>query len=209
MDNFQGPAYRIETARLTLRCLAPSDAPSLSRAIAESLEHLKPWLTWTAHEPLSLAERLTWVRTQRGHFDLGSDYCYGAFAKGSDTLIGMGLLRLSPSSVDERELGYWVHAAHVRQGLCTELVSALIRVSFEIEALDALEIRAFPHNLLSARVAQSLGFSGPLLDPLSYPMPDGDKHDLHVYALSRVEYAESPARSAALEAYDALDRRIL
>jgi hypothetical protein len=40
-------------------------------------------------------------------------------------------------------------------------------------------------------------------------MPDGDKHDMHVYALSRVEYAQSAARHAAIEAYDALDRRIL
>lgn len=173
------------------------------------MEHLKPWLTWTAHEPLSLAERLTWVRTQRGHFDLGSDYCYGAFARDTGLLIGMGLLRLSASSVDERELGYWIHAAHLRQGLCMELVSALVRVGFEIEALDALEIRTFPHNLVSARVAQRLGFSGPVLDPLSYPMPDGDKQDLHVFGLSRVEYAQSPARFVALEAYDALDRRIL
>ena len=209
MDNFQGPAYRIETARLSLRCLAPADTASLSRAIAESLAHLEPWLTWTVHEPISLAERLTWVRTQRGHFDLGSDYCYGAFDKQTGNMCGMGLMRLSASSVDERELGYWIHAAHLRQGLCTELVSALVRVGFEIEALDALEIRAFPHNLASARVAEKLGFSGPVLDPLSYPMPDGDKHDMHVYTLSRVEYAASDARDLALEAYDALDRRIL
>src|SRR5262245_53169455 len=133
MDHFQGPAYRIETARLSLRCLVPADTPSLSRAIAESLEHLRPWLTWTAHEPLSLEQRLIWVRTQRGHFDLGSDYCYGAFERQTGELCGMGLLRLSPSSVDERELGYWVHASHVRQGLATELVSALVRVGFEIE----------------------------------------------------------------------------
>ena len=209
MDNFQGPAYRIETARLSLRCLAPADVHSLSRAIAESLEHLKPWLTWTVHEPLPLEERLTWIRTQRGHFDLGSDYCYGAFDKTSGSLCGMGLLRLSPSSVDERELGYWIHAAFVRRGLCTELVSALVRVAFEIEALDALEIRTFPHNNPSARVAEKLGFSGPVLDPLSHPMPDGDKRDLHVYALSRVEYASSLARALPLAAYDALERRLL
>jgi RimJ/RimL family protein N-acetyltransferase len=209
MDNFQGPAYRIDTARLSLRCLVPADTLSLSRAIAESLEHLRPWLTWTAHEPLSFEERLIWVRTQRGHFDLGSDYCYGAFDKRTGSLCGMGLLRLSASSVDEREVGYWIHAAHLRQGLCTELVSALVRVGFEVESLDALEIRAFPHNLASARVAEKLGFSGPVLDPLSYPMPDGDKHDTLVYALSRVEYAASAARGLALEAYDALERRIL
>jgi hypothetical protein len=40
-------------------------------------------------------------------------------------------------------------------------------------------------------------------------MPDGDKQDLHVYTLSRVQYAHSPARSVEIEAYDVLDRRLL
>ena len=193
---------------MRLRCLAPSDTASLSRAVAESLEHLEPWLTWTIHEPLSFDDRLTWVRTQRGHFDLGSDYCYGAFSKDEQALWGMGLLRLS-GTVDEREVGYWIHAAQVRQGLATELVAALVRVAFEIESLDALEIRTFPHNLASARVAERLGFSGPVLDLLAYPMPDGDKRDLHVYTLSRVQYAISAAREVPIEAYDVLDRRLL
>lgn len=208
VDDSRGPAYRIETARLRLRCLAPGDTAMLGRAIAESLEHLRPWLTWTAHEPLSFAERLTWVRTQRGHFDLGSDYCFGVFPKDEHALWGVGILRLS-GSVDEREVGYWVHANELRKGLASELVAAMVRVSFELEDLDALEIRTFPHNLASARVAERLGFSGPTLDMLAYPMPDGDKRDLHVYTLSRVQYASSPAREAAIEAYDVLERRLL
>jgi RimJ/RimL family protein N-acetyltransferase len=208
MDDFRGPAYRIETARLRLRCLAPSDTSSLSRAITESIEHLRPWLTWTVHEPLSFSDRLTWVRTQRGHFDLGSDYVFGAFSKDESALWGMGLMRLS-GTVDERELGYWLHADRLGQGLATEMVAALVKVAFDIEALDAVEIRTFPHNLASARVAERLGFGGPVLDLLAYPMPDGDKRDLHVYGMSRVQYAHSPARSAAIEAYDVLDQRIL
>lgn len=191
-----------------MRCLSPLDTPSVSRAIEESIEHLRPWLTWTAHEPLTLAQRLTWVRTQRGHFDLGSDYCFGAFSKDEEQLLGFGLLRLA-ADVHERELGYWIHARHVRQGLATELVSALLRVAFDVEQLDSVELRTFPHNLASARLARRLGFSGPVFDPLSYPMPDGSKSDLHVFGLSRAEYALSPANRTALEAYDALERRIL
>jgi RimJ/RimL family protein N-acetyltransferase len=209
MDDFQGPAYRLETARLRLRCLAPSDTASVSRAISESLPHLRPWLTWTAHEPQTFAQRLTWVRTQRGHFDLGSDYCYGAFAKDESELFGCGLLRLGTGDVDERELGYWIHQRELRRGLATELVSALLRAAFEIEQLDTVEIRTFPHNRASAGLAQKLGFSGPRLDPLSYPPPDGGKCDMHVYTLSRVEYANSPARLCPIEAYDALERRIV
>jgi RimJ/RimL family protein N-acetyltransferase len=191
-----------------MRCLSPLDTPSVSRAIAESIEHLRPWLTWTAHEPLTPAQRLTWVRTQRGHFDLGSDYCFGAFAKDGAKILGFGVLRLR-GSVDERELGYWIHARHLRQGLGTELVSALLRAAFDIEQLEAVELRTFPHNQASAGLARQLGFSGPVVDRLSYPMPDGSKSDLDVFGLSRAEYAASAARWLPLEAYDAMERRIL
>lgn len=198
----------METQRLRVRCFAPGDTASLSRAIAESIDHLHPWLTWTAHEPLSFDDRLTWLRCQRGHFDLGGDYCFGVFSKDESMLLGVALLRMG-SSVDEREVGYWVHKDHLRRGIATEVVAALVRVAFHVEQVASLEIRTFPHNVASAAVATRLGFSGPVVDPLSYPMPSGDKVDLHVYAMSRVEYASAPARNAELAAYDVLDRRIL
>jgi RimJ/RimL family protein N-acetyltransferase len=208
MERLSGPAYRIETARTSLRCLQPKHAELVSRAIEESLSHLRPWMTWAAHEPLTFEQRLERMRTNRGHFDLGSDYVYGIFDKDEQALLGVAALKMS-TTVDERELGYWLHVAHTGKGLAVEAGRALVRVGFELEPLDAIEIRTDPLNQRSARVAERLSFSGPLLDPLSYPMPDGGKRDTLVYALSRVEYATCSARHTALEAYDVLDRRLL
>ena len=47
----QGPAYRIHTQRLVLRCWQPTDAPLLKAAIDANLEHLRPWLPWAQYEP--------------------------------------------------------------------------------------------------------------------------------------------------------------
>jgi len=208
MERLSGPAYRIETARTSLRCLQPKHAESVGRAIEQSLAHLRPWMTWAAHEPLPFEQRLERMRTNRGHFDLGSDYVYGIFDKDERVLYGVAALKLS-TTVDERELGYWLHVAHTGQGLAVEAARALVRVGFELEPLDAIEIRTDPHNLRSARVAERLSFSGPVLDPMSYPTPDGGKRDTQVYSLSRVEYATSPARHTAIEAYDVLERRLI
>jgi RimJ/RimL family protein N-acetyltransferase len=180
----------------------------VSDAIAESLPHLLPWMGWAVHEPLSFEQRVERMRTNRGHFDLGSDYVYGIFDKDERVLYGVAALKLS-ITVDERELGYWLHVAHTGKGLAVEVGHALVRVGFELEPLDAIEIRTDPLNERSARVAERLAFSGPVLDPLSYPMPDGGKADTNVYSLSRVEYATHPARTASLEAYDVLDRRLI
>ena len=89
-----GPAYRIETARTRLRCFQPSDAALLSRAIAESLEHLKPWMPWAVHEPMAYEARVTWLRTQRGNFDLGAELAMGIFSKDESEVLGCaGLIR--------------------------------------------------------------------------------------------------------------------
>lgn len=207
MERGSGPAYRIETARTTLRCLEPRHAHLLGLAIDESLAHLRPWMTWAVHEPQSLAQRVERLRTCRGHFDLDSDYDWGVFDKGEQTLLGVVALKLS-TTPDERELGYWLHVAHEGKGLAYEAALAALRVGFELDTLDAVDIRTDPENERSARLAERLGFRGPLLDPLSYPTPQG-KRDTHVYTLTRVEYATSPAKGSVLEAYDVLERRLL
>jgi RimJ/RimL family protein N-acetyltransferase len=203
-----GPAYRIETARISLRCLEPKHVELVARAIDESLEHLRPWMGWARSEPASHEQRLERLRTNRGHFDLGSDYTYGLFDKQGERLFGIAGLKLG-QIVDERELGYWLHPAHTQQGLMHEAALALVRVAFDLESLDALEVRVDPDNVRSARVAERLGFEGPELDPLSVTGPDGEKRDSHLYTLVRVRYASSEARGSELQAYDVLERRIL
>lgn len=178
----------------------------LSRSIDESLAHLRPWMTWALHEPVSFERRVERLRTHRGHFDLGSDYTYGIFDKEETVLLGVVALKLG-SDVEERELGYWIHAAHTRRGLAVEASLAVIKMGFDVEALSAIELRTDPANEASARVAEKLGFEGPELDPLSYPTPEG-KRDTHVYTLSRVRYATSAARSTVIALYDVLDREI-
>jgi RimJ/RimL family protein N-acetyltransferase len=54
----QGPAYRIHTQRLVLRCWHPTDAPLLKAAIDASLEHLRPWLPWAQYEPTDLHRKI-------------------------------------------------------------------------------------------------------------------------------------------------------
>jgi RimJ/RimL family protein N-acetyltransferase len=164
-------------------------------------------MAWAAYEPLAFEQRLERMRTSRGHFDLGSDYAYGIFDKSEEELFGVVALKLGPDA-DERELGYWLHVEHVGKGLAFEAAQAAMRVGFDLESLANLDLRTDPDNVRSARLATRLGFVGPIVDPLSTPTADGGKRDAHVYSLSRVEYARSPARHVAVEAYDALDRRL-
>ena len=41
-----GPAYRIQSSHLVLRCWNPTDVPLLKQAVDENIDHLLPWMTW-------------------------------------------------------------------------------------------------------------------------------------------------------------------
>ncbi len=69
-----GPAYRIKTLRMVLRCWDPADAPLLKAAIDENLDHLRPWMPWAHDEPEELQAKIERLRVMRGKFDLGQDF---------------------------------------------------------------------------------------------------------------------------------------
>src|SRR2546427_469655 len=81
-----GPAYRIHTSRLVLRCWQPQDAPLLKAAIDASLEHLRPWMVWAQYEPTDLERKIEHLRRSRGAFDLGEDFPYGIFNRAETQL---------------------------------------------------------------------------------------------------------------------------
>ena len=129
-----GPAYRVETARLVLRCWHPVDAPLLEAAINESLEHIYPWMPWAKEEPSDLQTRIERLRMFRANFDLGKEFLYGVLDPAETTVLGgCGLhCRLEGSA---REIGYWIHKDHINQGLATELSAALTKIAFEIDGV--------------------------------------------------------------------------
>ena len=112
-----GLPNRITTSRLVLRAWDESDAEELNAAIESSLEHLLPWMPWAVHEPMTLDRRLELIRGWRADHDADGDAVYGAFL--DDRIIGgCGLHRRGgPGTL---EVGYWVHADHVRPSLGEE-----------------------------------------------------------------------------------------
>lgn len=58
----RGPAYRIHTQRLVVRCWEPRDAPLLKAVLDESLDHLRPWMPWAQNEPEPLRPPPNWQK---------------------------------------------------------------------------------------------------------------------------------------------------
>lgn len=202
------PAYRIQTERLVLRCFEPGDASLLKEAIDGSLDHLVPWLPWARDEPQSIDTKLELLRQFRGRFDLGKDFTYGIFAPDEAEVIGACAShpRVGPEA---RELGYWIARKHTGCGLATEAAAALVRVGFELEKLERIEIHSDPENVRSLAIAKKLGFQedGTLRQRLR--RSDGTLGPRCIFSMMAAEYPGSPCAQARIEAFDAIGRRSL
>lgn len=204
----KGPAYRIHTERLVIRCWDPSDAPLMKRAIEESFEHLRPWMPWVNSEPEDVETKVERIRTMRGRFDLGQDFIYGIFTEDEREVVGgTGLhTRVGRGAL---EIGYWIHANHVKRGFATEASAALIKVGFELHQIDRIEIHCDPANVASAAVPRKLGFNHEATLRQRTLVPDGSRRDEMIWTLLREEFVKSPIAACELKAFDVLGRRVI
>jgi RimJ/RimL family protein N-acetyltransferase len=206
---WEGPPapYRIETERLVIRCYEPRDAPLIKESVDSSLEHLRPWMPWALDEPQTLEEKTELARNFRANFDTGENFTYGIF--GSDegeVLGGTGLHpRIGPGGL---EIGYWIRASAVRQGICTESTAALTRVGFEICGADRIEIRIEPGNDASFGIPRKLGFAEEAtLRRRLDPRQGGELRDVTIFTMFREDF--DPSLAPGIRAYDARGEQLL
>lgn len=204
----QGPAYSIRTARVLARCFDPRDAPLLKAAIDASLDHLLPWLAWAREEPQSVESKAEALRHFRARFDLDKDWNYGLFTPDEKQIVG-GLGLHVRGGRDAREIGYWIAKAHSGQGLATEAVAALVRLCFEIDRVERVEICCDEENARSCAVPRKLGFrhDGTLRERSQ--RGDGSRGGRMVWSLLASEYEQSPCARGECEARDALGRVLI
>jgi RimJ/RimL family protein N-acetyltransferase len=204
-DVRRGPAYRIHTKRLVVRCWNPQDAPLLKEAIDANLDHLRPSMPWIKDEPESIEAKAERLRRFRGQFDLGTDFILAIFnPEESKVLGGTGFhTRLGKGAL---EIGYWIHKDYINQGLGTETTAAVTRVAFEIEKVDRVEIHCDVRNNRSAAIPRKLGYihEATLRRRLADP-----ERDAMIWTLFAEDYPASPSAKAEIEAFDVIGRRLL
>ncbi len=206
MSTDPDPVYRITSSRLVIRCWQPNDAPLLKKAIDESREHLKPWMPWAHDPPETVQQYVNRLRKFRGMFDLGQDFVFGIFNKDETHVLGGTGLHTRVGD-GAREIGYWIHKDHLGLGLATETVSALLKVAFEIEGIERIEIHCDPNNKPSAAVPQKLGFV--LEAVLKRRQRFFDQWtDAMIWTLFADQYSASKASKIAIAAYNSSGRKI-
>jgi RimJ/RimL family protein N-acetyltransferase len=206
MKTIPGPAYRILSPRLCIRCWNPTDSARLKEAIDASREHLRPWMPW-AQEEEPIQYYIDRLRRVRGEFDLGQDFTYAIFSRDESQVLGSTGLH-THGNRHAREIGYWIHVDHVGRGYATETSSALTKVAFEIDGMDRVEIHCDPANLASAAIPQKLGYTHEATLRRRSHWSNGKVEDSMLWTLFASEYPTSPAAQLEIQAFDAAGREI-
>jgi RimJ/RimL family protein N-acetyltransferase len=136
---------------MIIRPYRVGDAAALSEAIEASIDHLRPWMPWIADEPRTLAQRQAWIRE-------GAVEAIGIFDEDNRTVIGgTGLhARIGDGGL---EIGYWVRAERVGQGIATRVAAELTMAAFDRPGIERVEIHCDEANVASAAIPRALGFT--------------------------------------------------
>jgi ribosomal-protein-serine acetyltransferase len=148
-ERLQGPRG------IVLRRWVRADAESLGRAVAQSLEHVRPWLAWAWQEPLSLERREALIGDWEREWLQGGDVIMGIFMSGR-VVGGCGLHdRIAPGGL---EIGYWTHPAVGGRGIATIAAGLLTDAAFAMPAITHVEIHVDKANQRSSAIARKLGY---------------------------------------------------
>lgn len=146
---------RLEADGLELRRWTIDDASALQRAVAESAEHLRPWMPWMAAEPLALEARRNLIERWQHGWEAGGDTVLGVFVDG-EVAGSTGLHRRR--GPDALEIGYWIHVDFLRRGLATRVAGTLTEAALALPGINAVEIHHDKANQISSRIPQALDY---------------------------------------------------
>ena len=166
-------------------------------------------MPWARYEPQDLDQKIELLRMFRGQFDRDENFTYGIFDADEERQLGGSGLhpRGGPESI---EIGYWIRADALRQGIATEVTAVLTRAAIEQCGYERVDIQVDPENELSLRIPRRLGFTeeGRLRRRLDPKVEGGARRDSVLFSLLEDELAGSPCASFAYRGYDAIGRDV-
>ena len=150
------PAETIALPNVILRRIRESDGLDLAVAVGASLDHLRPWMPWASEAAAQVQQQATRCREAEQSWNDGGDYLYTLRGLDGELFGTFGMhRRIGPGGI---EIGYWVHADHVRQGYATAATAALTEAALALDGVDRVEIHTDEANAASASVPRRLGY---------------------------------------------------
>lgn len=144
---------------VTLRRPRPADVDGLYRAVRESMDALRPWMSWVTDD-YSIQESRTWVEEQPSSWKEGVHYGFlitDAGARTEDAVLGVCGLGHVNDVHRFANLGYWVRSGRRGEGVAGRATRLVAAFGFRHLDLVRIEIVVAVDNVASLRVAAKVG----------------------------------------------------
>ena len=154
---FFGVPERLELdGGIVVRRYVEEDIPGLVDVVNANLAHLAPWMPW-AQEPATIESQMQFFRDIDKQWDEGSNFVYGVFDASGRVVGGSGYhVRNGRGAL---EIGYWLAADAVGQGLMTRVAAALTEAAATVPGVTRVEIHCDAANVRSAAIPERLGYA--------------------------------------------------
>ncbi|HLQ29317.1 MAG TPA: GNAT family N-acetyltransferase [Ktedonobacteraceae bacterium] len=168
--------------RVIVRPYHQSDAQALFEAVAESREHIRPWLPFAdAHQ--TVEESLDWIIHQEADWLLRENMVLGIWERASGLYLGGTGLHIRNWELRYFEIGYWLRTSALGHGYMTEAVQLLTDYAFTSLAATRVEIRCDERNVRSAAIPRRLGFVQEARLRNHMAAPDGTFRNTLIFSL--------------------------
>ena len=143
--------------RVVVRPYRESDAQALFEAIAESRDHLRPWLPF-ADEHQTVDESRHWIIQQLANWILRDDLMLSIWEQATGRYLGGTGLHPHDWEIGYFEIGYWIRVSAEGYGYISESVRLLTDYAFDNLKANRIEIRCDELNVRSASIPKRLGY---------------------------------------------------
>ena len=168
--------------RVLVRPYRESDAPDLYEAVAESREHLRPWLPF-ADQHQTVDESRDVIIRGIAKWLLREDLMLGLWDARTGCYVGSSGLHPRDWEARVFEIGYWIRRSAEGRGYVTEAVRLQTDFAFAQLGANRVFIRCDARNTRSAAVPHRLGFVREALLRNDMRDPAGELRDTLVFAL--------------------------
>lgn len=189
---------RIDTERLSLRPLRPSDVRAVRAFQIDNEDHLRAWnpLPLPGESPRSMTWAARHVAAARRNWTSDRGYALAVFLRDAtprrtpaDLVARVALNAIVRGNFQNAYLGYMIGAAHEGKGLAREAVAAACDFAFAAARLHRVQAAIMPHNERSLRLIRALGFRQEGAAE-RYLMIAGDWRDHLIFAVTAEEWRE-------------------
>ena len=174
-------SIELKDENILLRPFQVDDSELLYQAIRESLEDLKPWMSW-AHDEYSRQDADSFIRITRARWEEDTLCAFAIIdALSGDVLGGCSLSHKHPV-YHFCNVGYWVRSSRNGQGIAGRAAKLATRFGFENGGIIRAEVVIALENEKSRRAVEKIGahYEGILLNRM---VVGKAIYDAHMYSL--------------------------